>query len=226
MRGRSRRGEALRDGAAIMAAFAGLALLAVSCGPDYDAVTNIRSGGSNIICFGDSITRGYGASAGRTYPEQLSAALGRPVINAGIDGDTTGSALQRLDEDVLSRDPWIVIVALSGNDFLRRVPETETQANLNAIVERCLGAGAIVVLVHAKFGILASDPYIDVFESVAERHGALLVRHSLKGILGNPSRMYDQIHPNDAGYALLAERVAEVVGPLAEASEASRGSTR
>lgn len=203
----------------------GLAVLAASCGPDYGRVANLASTGSNIICFGDSITRGYGASTGNSYPEQLSALLGRPVVNAGVDGDTTGTALQRLERDVLAHDPRIVIVELSGNDFLRRVPHADTRNNLDTIVRRCTEADAMVVLVHAKFGILGSDPYLDVFETIADRHGALLVRNVLKGVLGNPSRMSDRIHPNDSGYALVAERVAEVVKPLLEAAESARPNT-
>ena len=198
-------------------------MLLNGCGPDFAGTANLGSTGSNIVCFGDSITRGYGASAGMSYPDQLGALIGRPVINSGMDGDTTGSALARLEEDVLAQDPWIVVVSLSGNDFLRRVPESETARNLDTIVSRCIDAGAIVVLVHAKFGILGSDPYFDVFEATADRHDAVLVRHVLKGILGNPARMYDQVHPNDDGYTLIAERVAEVLGPLTAAAEKARG---
>jgi acyl-CoA thioesterase-1 len=201
------------------AAIVAMLVFASGCGPDYDYVANLDSAGSAIVCFGDSLTRGYGVEAGRDYPSQLSRLLGEPIINAGRDGDTTGSALERLDEDVLVHAPRLVIVELSGNDFLKRVPKEETFANLDQIVARCVAAGAMVVLVHAKFG-LWSDPYIQGFEEIAEKHGALLVENVLNGILTNPKRMYDRIHPNEEGYRLMAERVAEVVRPLLEEAEA------
>ena len=58
--------------------------------------------GEKIICFGDSLTYGTGASRGMDYPSQLSKMISRPVINAGVSGDTTARALQRLERDVLA----------------------------------------------------------------------------------------------------------------------------
>src|SRR5919199_350459 len=78
----------------------------------YSKVRNLDSRGANVIAFGDSLTAGYGAQAGEDYPSRLSALIGVPVINAGVSGDTTQSALARIDSDVLSRDPRLVIVGL------------------------------------------------------------------------------------------------------------------
>src|SRR5437763_9915919 len=85
-------------------------------------VTNLDSHGSNIIAFGDSLTAGYGANPGEDYPSRLSSMIGVTIMNAGVSGDTTDTALARIDTDVLARDPRLVIVGLGGNDFLRGVP--------------------------------------------------------------------------------------------------------
>ncbi|MDX9974638.1 MAG: GDSL-type esterase/lipase family protein [FCB group bacterium] len=167
------------------------------------------------------MTRGYGAAPGQEYPSQLSALLGVPVTNAGRDGDTTASALARINEDVLVHHPRLVIVELGGNDRLNKLPPAQTVANLDRIVQACQGAGAMVVLVHAKFGIW-SDPYWDGFEKISKERGVLIVKKVLSGILANPKYMYDQIHPNTAGYGMVAKRVAEVVRPLLEAADAER----
>lgn len=193
-----------------------VAMLA-GCGPNYEALANFGSASGPVVCFGDSITRGYGATAGGDYPSKLSALLGVPVVNAGRDGDTTATALQRLEAEVLRLKPGLVIVELGGNDRLNKVPVTETLANLDRIVAACTNAGAMVVLVHVKLG-LWSDPYWEGFERIAEERDVLVVKNVLRGILANPKRMSDQIHPNNDGYALLAERVAEVVEPLLEAA--------
>ncbi|MCH7908925.1 MAG: arylesterase [Candidatus Hydrogenedentes bacterium] len=192
------------------------------CGSDFDAVANLNSTGSRIVCLGDSITKGYGATPGNDYPSILSSLLGIPVINAGVNGDTTAGALARLRRDVLDQDPWLVIIELSGNDLVRRIPKIETERNLNQIVKRCIDRGAMVVLVHCKFGILLSDPYLETHQTIAETQGTLLVEDALRGIFGNPARSVDHIHPNDEGYALLAERVFAVVGPLLRESAKSR----
>ena len=86
----------------------------------HPPVKNARPTGESIICFGDSLTYGTGASQGMDYPSQLSRLIGRPVINAGIPGDTTATALARLDRDVLSLSPRIVLITLGGNDLKNR----------------------------------------------------------------------------------------------------------
>lgn len=190
------------------------------CGPSYSHVANLRSTGTAIVCFGDSLTRGYGASPGHDYPSLMAAQLGHEVVNAGRDGDTTESALARLESDVVARQPRLVVVALGGNDVLQQTAKESTMRNLEAMVTRIVGCGAMVVLVHAKFGLF-DDPYRDGVKAIAKEHGAAVVWGVLDDILGRPSRMYDQIHPNDAGYALMADRVTAVVAPLLEAADAA-----
>lgn len=193
-----------------------------SCAPAYSHVANLASPHDRIVCFGDSLTRGYGASPGHDYPSLLGAELGLEVINAGRDGDTTADALARVEPDVLSWEPRLVIVGLGGNDVLQQVPKPATMQNLDRIVSRIIDAGAMVVLVHAKFGLF-DDPYRADMEALAEKHGAVIVKDILKDILGRPSRMHDQIHPNDAGYALMTERVLAAVKPLLDAANVARG---
>lgn len=200
---------------------AAVLLFLVGCGPSFKDTANLANPNQAIIAFGDSITVGFGASPGADYPNVLAQLINAPVINAGRNGDTTASALQRLDSDVLALQPRLVIVEFGGNDFLRKVPQEEVYRNLDQILARIVQAGAIPVLVHAKFGIF-NDPYYDGYAEVAERHRAVLITNVLKDILGNPRNMSDQIHPNDAGYRLLAERIAEVVGPLLEAAQEAR----
>ena len=48
-----------------------------------------------IICFGDSLTYGTGAGEGMDYPAQLSEIIAKPVINAGVPGDTTAQCIEK-----------------------------------------------------------------------------------------------------------------------------------
>src|SRR5687768_6811544 len=118
-----------------------LAVWALRTSP-YSRVTNLDSRGSSVIAFGDSLTSGYGASAGEDYPSRLSAMSGVPIVNAGRSGDTTESALARIEDDVLSGNPRIVIVGLGGNDFLSGMAVQSTEENLRTIVRRIQGTGA------------------------------------------------------------------------------------
>lgn len=189
-----------------------LGVLWMGCGaPD---VPNLESRGTTIVCFGDSITAGVGAGKESGYPERLARLLGEPVVNAGVPGDTTGEALARLP-DALSRDPWLVIVELGGNDLLRRVPEDRIEANLRRIVEDILAAGAVPMLVELEGSLLGNLE--EVFERLEDDYDIPLVEDVLDDVLTDPSLKSDQIHPNAAGYARLAEAVAAEVEPLLEA---------
>ena len=83
-----------------------------------------------IICFGDSLTYGTGAGKGMDYPSQLSKLIGKPVLNAGVPGDTTARALIRLDRDVLSKNPDLVLITLGGNDLKNGVSKDVAFSNL------------------------------------------------------------------------------------------------
>lgn len=175
-------------------------------------VVNNPPAGSNVIAFGDSLTHGDGASAGRDYPAVLSRLAGVKVINRGRPGDTSADGLARLETDVLQCDPKIVIVFFGGNDLLRRVGEEETFRNLDTIVTRIQQKGAMVVLVGIE-AFLFSGNYRSGFRKLAKRRGAVLVPNAMHGIIDHPKMKSDQIHPNDAGYEMIAQRVFEKLKP-------------
>lgn len=164
-----------------------------------------------VVVLGDSLTAGVGASE----PEfmcvsRLETTLGCKVVNAGVSGDTTRSALGRL-ESVLKEHPRVLVLLLGGNDMLTRIPLEETMSNLERMIVAFQGEGAMVVLVGIQ------PPYVGgkygrAFRALARRRGCVYVPHILKGIMGTPSLMSDQIHPNDAGYGLVAERIDSTAG--------------
>lgn len=199
-----------------------VAIIAIALWPrPYAHVRNLGSRGHNVIAFGDSLTAGYGAGAGEDYPSRLSSRIGVTVINAGVSGDTTESAMPRLDSDVLSRDPRIVIVGLGGNDFLGSTPIEKTEANLHSIVQRIQAAGAMVVLLGFKFPGFRGD-YEAMYKRVAKSDGCLLIPDLLHGILTEPSLKSDEIHPNARGYDLMAERISGPVRTLIAKADAAR----
>ena len=167
-----------------------------------------------IIFFGDSLTAGIGAGESEDFPSVIAKDLNLTnVINAGVPGDTTATALQRLQQDVLNKKPSIVLVELSGNDFLGQQPTEDTINTLDEIVKRIKEGGAAVVLVHIRFPYNGAS-YDTGFKNIANKYKAKLVWNSLDGIIDNPSLMSDTIHPNAAGYKILAERIEKVLKEL------------
>ena len=90
---------------------------------DLDAIANIPPPDGPIIAFGDSLTAGVGATDGQDYVSELERELNVSITNAGVSGDTTEEALARLEADVLSEDPSVVIIWLGGNDIIGRFYE-------------------------------------------------------------------------------------------------------
>jgi len=197
--------------------------LASSCegGGSFGDVRNLASRGENIICFGDSLTEGVGAAAGQDYPSILARQLRLELINAGRRGDTSADGVARLEQDVLARNPRLVIVLFGGNDFLRQVPLVETKKSLEEIVRRIQERGAMVVLLGMRLGLF-TDEYGPLYEEIARKHGALYIPQVLKGVLSDPKLKSDSIHPNGAGYGVMAERVLEKVKPLLEEADRRR----
>ena len=189
-----------------------IALVESACGRSWP-ITNARPSGTNVIAFGDSLTEGYRLEKGEGWPEQLSAIVGRPILNRGVSGNTTGDALARLERDVLAEDPRIVLVCLGGNDMLRRLPAEEQFANLRAIVRAIQDKGALVVLIGTEgFKILSDVDYGDRYEALARETGAVYVPDLMEGVLGDPALMLDRIHPNKRGYEKIARRIADEAG--------------
>ncbi len=192
---------------ALLALWGAYALFAP--GPD---IQNTNSTGRHVICFGDSLTSGTGASQGHDYPSRLAAAIDLPVINAGVPGDTTADALDRLDRDVLSRSPRMVLLTLGGNDLKNRVPREKAFSNLKTIVKTIQEAGALVVIGGVDVPLYGRG-FGEAYRVLAEETGSVLIPNVYEDILGKPDLMNDSIHPNDRGYAVMARHFYEAIEP-------------
>ena len=175
-------------------------------------IRNARPSGENLICFGDSLTFGTGASEGQDYPSRLSEMFSKPVINAGVPGDTTSSAMKRLDQDVLSRKPKIVFITLGGNDLKNGVSKKVAFDNLKIVVEKIQDEGALVVIGGINIPFWGKG-FGEAYENLAEETGSILIPNIYKGIIGNPKLMSDRIHPNAKGYEIIAKFFYDVVKP-------------
>lgn len=199
----------------IVIGFILVCLLLISVLPGYfrQDYANINSRGKNIICFGDSITFGFGAPAGQSYPDFLSRKIDIPVLNAGVEGDTSTQAMFRIYSDVLSRDPLLVIIEFGGNDFLRSVPPEDTVANIENMVKAVNGAGAMVALVELSTRNIMKRHSQEI-RQLARKHNCILISAILDKIIADPSLKSDFVHPNAQGYKAIAERVYRSIRPV------------
>ena len=178
----------------------------------HPEIRNAQPSGENLICFGDSLTYGTGASEGQDYPSRLSEMLSKPIINAGVPGDTTSTAMRRLDQEVLSHAPRIVFITLGGNDLKNGVSKKVAFENLEIIVKEIQEEGALVVIGGIDIPFWGKG-FGEAYENLAKETGSILIPNIYKGIIGNPKLMSDPIHPNAKGYEIVAQVFYDAVKP-------------
>src|ERR1041385_3309400 len=103
-----------------------------------------------LVVFGDSLSAGYGLSAGQSFPDDMQRTLDKEgyawqVKNLGISGDTTEGGAARIESAVRLK-PAVVLLELGGNDGLRGLPLKVTRQNLETMIVVFQNAGAKVVL--------------------------------------------------------------------------------
>jgi acyl-CoA thioesterase-1 len=103
-----------------------------------------------VVCFGDSLTAGYGADEGQSYPDFLQKDLDNDgyryrVVNEGISGNTTKDGVDRL-AGVVKMKPALVVLEFGGNDGLRGLKVQTTRTNLDTMIAALKKSGAKVVL--------------------------------------------------------------------------------
>jgi lysophospholipase L1-like esterase len=180
--------------------------------PSSYEIRNAEPTGETIICFGDSLTYGTGASEGMDYPSQLSRLIGMEIINAGVPGDTTSMALDCLDA-IIDKDPRIVFITLGGNDLKNGIKKEVAFQNLELIINKIQDKGALVVLGGIDVPLYGRG-FGEAYKDLAEETGSVFVPNIFKGIMGKPNMMSDPIHPNSEGYTIMSQHFYKAVEPF------------
>lgn len=168
-------------------------------------IVNYPPQNETIVAFGDSLIKGVGSTDGHDFISLLSQKIGRPIVNEGVPGETSAQGLARID-GIVAQKPGTVIVLFGGNDYLQKVPQQETFSNLRQIIIKLQSSGSMVVLLGVRGGLL-NDRFDSDFESLARETGAIYVSDVLDGLIADSRYMSDAVHPNNIGYAMIAERV-------------------
>jgi acyl-CoA thioesterase-1 len=176
-----------------------------------------------IVCFGDSLTAGYGAELGKSYPDYLQAGLDAKgyhyrVVNEGISGNTTKDGVERVDT-IVAMKPAIVVVEFGGNDGLRGLRIEDSRANLDKIVATLKSGGAKVVLAGITLPPDYGPDYIkqfdDTYALLAKKYKVPLLPFLLKGVFGVDGMMQrDQTHATAEGNKIVANNILPLILPL------------
>lgn len=174
-----------------------------------ETIANYPSKGTDVIAFGDSLVEGVGAADGDDFVSLLSQKIGQPIVNLGRAGNTTADGVARIDQ-LDAYNPKVVLLLLGGNDYLRKIPISDTRKNLEILIQDIQARGSVVLLLGVRGGIL-NDRFAAEFENLRDTYQTAFVSDVLGGLLGNGKYMADAIHPNAAGYRIIAERIYPVL---------------
>jgi len=192
-------------------------LVLVAAGPLFAASRPV------LVCFGDSITAGYGVQPGQAYPDALQKKLDGEgyhynVVNEGTSGATTKDAVASLPM-VLKLHPSVVIVEFGGNDGLRGLPLNQSRRNLDEVITALQNAHAKVLLAGITLPPNYGPDYIHAFDAifreVAEKHRVALVPMIYKNLVNVPGTIQpDGIHPTAKGAGIVADTILPALKPL------------
>jgi acyl-CoA thioesterase-1 len=177
-----------------------------------------------LVCFGDSITAGYGLeTVSQSYPadlEHLLAARGYHyrVVNQGVSGNTTKDAVARVNS-IVALHPDVVLVEFGGNDGLRGLSMEITKKNLDSVLTTLQAAHIRVLLMGISLPPNYGADYVRSFNAVyrdaAAKHHVTLMPMLYDGVYTVPGAIQaDGIHPTAKGSQLIAEHLVPVLLPL------------
>jgi acyl-CoA thioesterase-1 len=176
-----------------------------------------------IVCFGDSLTAGYGVDRNSSYPSVMQRDLDASgfhyrVVNMGVSGDTTKDGLARL-ERVLAAKPEVVVVEFGGNDGLRGLPVRETQQNLDMIVGALKKSGTRVTMAGITLPPDYGPDYVGhfnaMFPAVAKKYSVPLLPFIYKDVYGVKGYIQDDgVHATADGNVQVAKNIEGLIKPL------------
>ena len=182
---------------------------------------------NTILCFGNSLTEGYGLKNEEAYPALLqqkvdSAGLKYKVVNAGLSGETTSGGKGRLNWVLQSqKNIKVFILELGPNDGLRGIKLAATKKNLQSIIDTVRGKipEAEIVLAGMKIppnmGPEYTAEFQTIFPALADSNRIHLIPFLLEGVAGDIElNQEDGIHPTAEGTKIVIENVWKVVQPL------------
>lgn len=194
------------------------------------ALPPLKPGERRVVFMGDSITDGWGRQVGEFFP-------GKGYINRGISGQTTPQMLVRFRADVIALKPAVVVILAGTNDIAGNTGPSSLQMiedNLTSMAELARANGIHVVIANLLPISNYNDPtssqrrppadikalnewirdytarqhfgYVDYFSATVDKTGQL--RAELSG---------DGLHPNAAGYKVMAPLVQKEIDKVLSA---------
>jgi len=170
-----------------------------------------------LVVLGDSLTEGIGVAKESAYPALVEKKIHESskkdwtVINAGVSGSTTASAMGRM-KWLFKSKPDLLLIVLGANDGLRGLKIEETQKNLAQAIEFAQAQKVPVILgglyVPPNYGKDYAEKFKKMYLDLSKKYKTPLIPFILDKVAGDPKyNQADGIHPNEAGHKVIADTV-------------------
>ena len=178
-----------------------------------------------IVFLGTSLTAGLGLDLDQAYPAVIqrkidSLGLRYRVVNAGVSGESSAGALQRIDW-VLREQPAVLVIETGANDGLRGQDVDSIQANIQEIITRVRARSPAtrIVLVGMEalpnLGAEYARRFRAMYPALARENHVALVPFLLAGVAGvDTLNQPDGIHPTVEGQRMVAQNVWATLAPM------------
>ncbi len=166
---------------------------------------------TKILTFGDSLTQGYGVAQNKSYPSQLSDLLHASVVNESIVGELSAQGRARLPGVLERVKPDILVLCHGANDILQHKDLFKTEENLDAMVKLAKDKGIFVILIGVPTYDILQYNVAEFYYNIARQNDVKLEDESLKSIMNDIALRSDAVHPNEKGYTLIAQKVAQII---------------
>lgn len=175
-----------------------------------------------VLMLGDSLTEGYRLAKEEAYPHLVEEELKKKhpdikVINGGVSGATTASAMKRLDW-YLKAKPDIMVLALGANDGLRGLNVSQAEKNLTQVIEKARSKNIEVILagmeIPSNYGEKYRQEFRALYPKLAKKYDLTLIPFLLKDVATvKELNLTDGIHPNPEGHKIMAKTVIKYLEP-------------
>jgi lysophospholipase L1-like esterase len=185
-----------------------------------------------IVALGSSSTAGAGAgNPSACYPARLKVELNNrypgkhfEVINLGVGGHLASDMLARVESEVLTHKPALVIWQTGVNDAIRNVGVDSFRSTLRRGVDELIQHGIDVILLDMQFypraeQLPAYRDYLTVMSEVGKEkkvpvlHRFQIMKYWVASLQFSPDQLLapDHFHPNDLTYGCLADLLADSI---------------
>jgi lysophospholipase L1-like esterase len=166
-----------------------------------------------IVALGDSITYGFPYLPDRSWVRLAADELGLQMINKGINGDTTWGMLERFSADVLAHRPSHVIIMGGANDAFERIAAEDVVDNIRQMVKAAIDNAIVPFLGLPTPCNFAEETLLAKYRQSLRQYVAtegidvIDFYSAMVNLVGSGIREglhVDGIHPNEAGYQIMA----------------------